>query len=169
MAFEAALEEDVLEDDPTTSAEDSIPTFHGYSASGNVTAPVVFVNGGTYQDFEDLVKANVSLKGKIGIAKYGGIFRGLKIKRAQELGMVGVLLYDDPGSDGTQTEANGYKQYPEGPARQASSVQRGTYAVMSRESIPPLFSPSLVFLVLMKQYTNTTNNRKRSVSQFCAG
>ena len=135
MSFEASLKEDVLEDDPTTSAEDSVPTFHGYSASGNVTGPVVFVNSGTYQDFEDLVKANVSLKGKIGIAKYGGIFRGLKVKRAQELGMVGVLLYDDPGSDGTQTEANGHKQYPEGPARQASSVQRGTYAMISHASI----------------------------------
>ncbi len=130
VAFEASLAEDVLEEDSTTGSPDSIPTFHGYSASGNVTGPVVFVNSGTYQDFEDLIKANVSLKGKIGIAKYGGIFRGLKVKRAQELGLLGVLLYDDPGLDGKHTSENGYKQYPDGPARQQSSVQRGTYRVL---------------------------------------
>ncbi len=127
VAFEASLTEDILDEDPTTGFAESIPTFHGYSASGNVTGPIVFINSGTYQDFEDLVRANVSLEGKIGIARYGGIFRGLKVKRAQELGMIGVLLYDDPGSDGKHTEENGYKQYPNGPARQASSVQRGTY------------------------------------------
>lgn len=69
VAFEATLKEDILEDDPTTSLEDSIPTFHGYSASGNVTAPFVYVNYGTYWDFEDLVKANISVKGKIAIAR----------------------------------------------------------------------------------------------------
>lgn len=56
VKFEASLEEDVLEEDPTTGLENRIPTFHGYSASGNVTAPYVYVNYGTYQDFEDLVK-----------------------------------------------------------------------------------------------------------------
>jgi N-acetylated-alpha-linked acidic dipeptidase len=86
----------------------------------------VFVNYGTYQDYEDLVAANVTLKGHIAIAKYGKIFRGLKVKRAQELGMIGVIIYTDPGDDGAVTEENGYKPYPEGEARQASSVQRGS-------------------------------------------
>ncbi|KAB5578650.1 hypothetical protein GE09DRAFT_557560 [Coniochaeta sp. 2T2.1] len=131
VEYEASLKEDVLKDDPTTGQENSIPTFHGYSASGNVTAPIVYVNYGTYQDYDDLIKANVSLKGKIAIVRYGGIFRGLKIKRAQELGMVGTILYTDPGDDGEITEANGYKRYPDGPARQASSVQRGSAEFLS--------------------------------------
>lgn len=59
VKFEASLEEDVLEEDPTTGLENRIPTFHGYSASGNVTAPYVYVNYGTYQDFEDLIKVGV--------------------------------------------------------------------------------------------------------------
>lgn len=131
MAFKASLTEDVLEDDPSTSLKDSIPTFHGYSANGNVTAPFVYVNYGTYQDFEDLVKAGIELEGKIAIAKYGGIFRGLKVKRAQELGVIGILIYSDPGDDGEKTEENGYKQYPEGPARNPSSVQRGSVEFLS--------------------------------------
>ena len=126
VKYEASLEEDVLKDDPTTGRDDRIMTFHGYSASGNVTGQYVYVNYGTYYDFEDLVAANVSLKGKIAIARYGGIFRGLKVKRAEELGMIGCVIYSDPGDDGEVTEENGNKTYPDGPARNPSSVQRGS-------------------------------------------
>ncbi len=132
VKYEAGLEEDVLDEDSTSGLEDRIPTFHGYSASGNVTAPYVYVNYGSYQDFEDLRKANVSLEGKIALIKYGGIFRGLKVKRAQELGMVGAVIYSDPGDDGQITEHNGNKTYPEGPAREPSSVQRGSTQFLSK-------------------------------------
>ncbi|KAE8151884.1 hypothetical protein BDV25DRAFT_138483 [Aspergillus avenaceus] len=134
VTFEASLEEDVLEEDHTSGLPDRVPTFHGYSASGNVTAPFVYVNFGTYADYQDLVDRNVSLEGKIAIAKYGRIFRGLKVKRAQELGMVGVILYDDPQQDGEITEENGYKAYPEGPARNPSAVQRGSTQFLSESS-----------------------------------
>ncbi|GMG11657.1 unnamed protein product [Aspergillus oryzae] len=127
VTFEATLEEDVLEEDGTSGLPDRVPTFHGYSATGNVTASFVYVNYGSYQDYQDLVDANVSLSGKIAIAKYGHIFRGLKVKRAQELGMVGVILYDDPEDDGEITEENGYKPYPEGPARNPSASQLINY------------------------------------------
>ena len=131
VKFEASLEEDVLEEDPTSGLENRISTFHGYSASGNVTAAYVYVNYGTYQDFEDLIKANISLKGKIAIAKYGGIFRGLKVKRAQDLGMVGTVIYTDPGDDGTNSDENGVETYPSGAARNPSSVQRGSTQFLS--------------------------------------
>ena len=131
VEHECSLEEDILEEDPTTSSEQSVPTFHGYSASGNVTAPYVYVNFGTFDDFEDLVKRNVSLKGKIALAKYGKIFRGLKTKRAQELGMIGCVIYSDPQEDGEITEADGYETYPKGPARNPSSVQRGSTSFLS--------------------------------------
>ncbi|KAL9612152.1 MAG: hypothetical protein Q9167_003231 [Letrouitia subvulpina] len=125
VKYECELEEDVLDEDPTTGLEDRIPTFHGYSANGNVTAQYVYVNFGTFGDFEDVVKANIPLEGKIAIVKYGRCFRGLKVKRAQELGMVGVVMYTDPQEDGEVTEENGYETYPNGPARNPSSVQRG--------------------------------------------
>ncbi|KAF1833853.1 Zn-dependent exopeptidase [Decorospora gaudefroyi] len=131
VRYEARLEEDVLDEDETSQLADRIPTFHGYSASGNVTAPYVFVNYGTYKDFEELRAANVSLEGKIALAKYGGVFRGLKVKRAQEMGMVGVVMYTDPGDDGALTEKNGNATYPDGPAREPSSVQRGSVQFLS--------------------------------------
>ncbi len=126
------MEEDVIDEDPTSGLDNRIPTFHGYSASGNVTSQYVYVNFGTYHDFEDLIQANVSLKGNIALVKYGHVFRGLKVRRAQELGMIGVVMYTDPQEDGDVTEANGYKTYPDGPARNPSSVQRGSTQFLSR-------------------------------------
>lgn len=132
IKYECSMEEDILDEDPTSGLDNRIPTFHGYSASGNATAQYVYVNFGTYQDFADLVQANVSLEGNIALVKYGRIFRGLKVKRAQELGMVGVVMYTDPQEDGEITEENGYKTYPDGPARNPSSVQRGSTQFLSK-------------------------------------
>ena len=131
--YECTLKEDILDDDPTTS-DQTIPTFHGYSGSGNVTSQYVYVNFGTYLDFEELVEAGIDLKGKIALAKYGRVFRGLKVRRAQELGMIGIAIYTDPQEDGEITEENGYKQYPDGPARHPSSVQRGSAQYISMPS-----------------------------------
>lgn len=136
VTFEATLEEDVLEEDPTSGSADRVPTFHGYSASGNVTAQYVYVNYGTYQDFEDLKEVGIELEGKIALIKYGGIFRGLKVKRASELGMIGAVIYTDPGDDGDVTEENGYKAYPDGPARNPSSVQRGSVQYLCKAFFP---------------------------------
>jgi N-acetylated-alpha-linked acidic dipeptidase len=129
VKYEAKLEEDVLEEDPSTGLTTRIPTFHGYSASGDVTAQYVFANYGTFKDYDDLVKANVSLEGKISLVKYGHCFRGLKVKRAQELGMIGVIIYSDPGDDGVTERTNA--TYPEGPARESSSVERGSTQFLS--------------------------------------
>lgn len=54
----------------------------------------------------------VDLKGKIALARYGGLFRGLKVKNAQDHGMIGAVIFTDPGDDGNQTVANGYEAYP---------------------------------------------------------
>ncbi|OKL59530.1 hypothetical protein UA08_05426 [Talaromyces atroroseus] len=131
IAFEATLEEDVLEEDSTSGLPDRVPTFHGYSATGNVTAPFVYANFGTYEDYQDLIDAGISVEGKIVIVKYGGLFRGLKVKRAQDLGAVGVIIYSDPQEDGDVTELNGYEAYPAGPARNPSAVQRGSVQFLS--------------------------------------
>jgi len=58
------------------------------------------------------VELGVQLKGKIALAKYGGNFRGIKVKNAQEHGMIGCVLFTDPGDDGNVTEAKGYAAYP---------------------------------------------------------
>ncbi|ODV93630.1 hypothetical protein PACTADRAFT_45879 [Pachysolen tannophilus NRRL Y-2460] len=126
-----SLKEDELEDDPTTFGGNLVPTFHGYSANGNVTAEYIYVNYGRKEDFIKLIENNISINGKIVIARYGEIHRGLKVKFAQENGAVGVLLYSDPGDDHGITTENGYAAYPDGPARNPSSVQRGSVMYLS--------------------------------------
>lgn len=62
---------------------------------------------------------------------YGGPFRGLKVKNAQDFGMIGAVLFTDPVDDGEITVANGYTAYPDGPARNPTSVQRGSVEFLS--------------------------------------
>jgi N-acetylated-alpha-linked acidic dipeptidase len=54
-----------------------------------------------------------------------------QIKRAQELGAAGVLIYSDPRDDGYVTVGNGFAPYPAGPARNPTSVQRGSVQFIS--------------------------------------
>ena len=55
-----------------------------------------------------MFRAGIDLNGTIVLTRYGGIFRGLKVKGAQELGAAGVLIYSDLRDDGTVTIENGY-------------------------------------------------------------
>ena len=92
-----------------------------------------FLGYGSKRDFESLEANGYDLRKEptIVLVKYGKVFRGLKVKAAQEAGAIGCLIYSDPGDDGEKTIKNGYKAYPEGPARQPSSVQRGSVQFLS--------------------------------------
>ncbi|KAK2805671.1 hypothetical protein FQN51_009174 [Onygenales sp. PD_10] len=129
--WNADLEEDVLPLDDTTSYPNRVPIFHGYSATGQAAAEYVYVGRGQQVDFDRLVELGISLEGKIAVAKYGGPFRGLKVKNAQDHGMIACIIFTDPIDDGNVTEANGYAAYPDGPARNPSSVQRGSVQFLS--------------------------------------
>jgi N-acetylated-alpha-linked acidic dipeptidase len=108
-----------------------VPSFHGYSASGNVSAPYIYVGRGERADFQTLMDLGIDLKGKIALARYGGSFRGLKVKNAQEHGMIGCVIFTDPADDGNVNSDNGYAAYPDGPAREPTSVQRGSVQFLS--------------------------------------
>ena len=80
---------------------------------------MVYVNYGMPDDYDALAQRGIDVKGKIVLARYGGGWRGLKPKLAQEHGAVGCLIYSDPADDGY---ADG-DVYPQGrrPARSAAS------------------------------------------------
>ena len=69
----------------------------------------------------------LSVEGKIVLVRYGGAFRGLKVKEAQERGAIGVLIYSDPADDGYMRG----DVYPDGPMRPASAIQRGSVQYLS--------------------------------------
>jgi len=133
--FRASLSETPLADDPTTAQTDlQLPTYNAYSADGDVTAPLVYVNFGVPDDYERLERLGVDVKGKIVIARYGGGWRGIKPKVAAEKGAVGCIIYSDPRDDGySQGEV-----YPAGPFRPPQGVQRGSVADMPLYSGDPL-------------------------------
>ena len=116
------VREDVVPEDPSSASKKIVPLFNGYGASGDITAPLVYVNYGLPNDYEDLKKAGVEVKGKIAIARYGNSFRGVKAKVAEDNGAIGLIIYSDPADDGyTQGDV-----YPKGPWRPDSSAQRGS-------------------------------------------
>jgi N-acetylated-alpha-linked acidic dipeptidase len=96
--------------------------FNAYSASADVTAPLVYVNYGLPDDYKKLDQMGVSVKGKIAIARYGRVFRGVKAKVAEERGVAGLLIYSDPSEDGFSRG----NVYPRGPYRSPTAVQRGS-------------------------------------------
>jgi N-acetylated-alpha-linked acidic dipeptidase len=121
--YKAKLEEQTLSEDHTSGQKsEQLPSYNAYSADGDVTSELVFVNRGIPADYEELERMGVDVKGKIVIARYGGSWRGIKPKVAYEHGAIGCLIYSDPADDGyTQGET-----YPEGPFRNKSGVQRGS-------------------------------------------
>ncbi len=129
--FVARLEEPALPDDPTSNQKrEQLPTYNAYSADGDVTAPLVYVNYGVPADYETLERLGISVKGAIVIARYGGSWRGIKPKVAHEHGAVGALIYSDPRDDGFGAG----ETYPAGPFRPKDGVQRGS--VMDMPTYP---------------------------------
>ena len=121
--FRAKLEEPPIAVDPTSDqTAEQLPTYNAYSADGDVTAKLVYVNYGVREDYEQLDRIGISVKGAIVIARYGHGWRGTKPKVAAEHGAVGCIIYSDPKGDG-------YFQgdsYPKGGWRSSEGVQRGS-------------------------------------------
>ncbi len=120
--FQALLTEPALKEDATSGQPDQLPTYNCWSADGEVTGDLVFVNYGLPADYEILASFGIDVKGKIVIAKYGRSWRGIKPKVAQEHGAIGCIIYSDPKDDG-------YYQgdvYPKGAFKNEYGVQRGS-------------------------------------------
>jgi N-acetylated-alpha-linked acidic dipeptidase len=121
--FTAKLEEPTVPEDPTSGQHDEqLPTYNAYSADGDVTGPLVYVNYGVPADYEQLERLGISVKGAIVIARYGESWRGIKPKVGAEHGAVGCLIFSDPSGDG-------YYQgdvFPAGAFRPRDGVQRGS-------------------------------------------
>jgi N-acetylated-alpha-linked acidic dipeptidase len=119
----AKLQEPVVAVDPTSNqTSEQLPTYNAYSIDGDVTAPLVYVNYGNRDDYEQLDRLGVSVKGAIVIARYGEGWRGIKPKVAGEHGAIGCIIYSDPKGDG-YFEGD---DYPQGGWRPREGVQRGS-------------------------------------------
>ena len=117
------IEEKAVPEDPDTKNPDVGIPYNAYSRSGDITAPLVYANGGNPQDYDLLEKHGIGVKGKIALVRYSFpySYRGFKALTAEKRGLAGLLIYSDPKEDG---EARG-PVFPNGPWGPLSHIQRG--------------------------------------------
>ena len=133
--FKARLSEPPIAGDSTSSqTKDELPAYNVYGADGDVTADLVYVNHGMPDDYKELERQGVSVKGRIVLTRYGGGWRGLKPKLAYEHGAVGCLIYSDPRDDGYGEGDT----YPKGGYRPPDAMQRGSVQDLTLYSGDPL-------------------------------
>src|SRR6202161_3040257 len=133
--FKALLTEPPIEGDRTsTQTKDELPAYNVYGADGDVTAELIYVNQGMPEDYKELERLGLSVKGRIVLTRYGGGWRGLKPKLAYEHGAVGCLIYSDPRDDGYGAGDT----YPKGGSPPPDAVQRGSVEDMTLYSGDPL-------------------------------
>lgn len=121
--FEASLREDGYEVDKDSWSSDIGLTYLGMSASGDVTAEVIYANSGNPADYDWLESQGIDPEDKIAIVRYSMpySYRGFKAWEAQRRGVKALIIYSDPAEDG-------YKKgevFPNGPWGPESHIQRG--------------------------------------------
>jgi N-acetylated-alpha-linked acidic dipeptidase len=117
-----ATQEEPYAEDKDTSDPRAAIGFNTYSASGEVTAQVIYVNYGNLEDYRELETRGLSVQGKIVLARYGKSYRGIKARLAEEHKAAGLILYSDPDDDGYDAG----DVFPHGPWRPRSGIQRGS-------------------------------------------
>ncbi|MEA3150499.1 MAG: N-acetylated-alpha-linked acidic dipeptidase [Gammaproteobacteria bacterium] len=131
----AKLREPPVDGDSTSRRiQDELPPYNVYGADGDVTAGLIYVNQGMPDDYKELERQGIDVKGRIVLVRYGGGWRGLKPKLAYEHGAVGCLIYSDPRDDGYGAG----DAYPQGGYRPRDSVQRGSVQDLTLYSGDPL-------------------------------
>lgn len=128
VVYRTRLREEPLRQDADTKNSEISKAYFGFSASGDVTAPVIYANFGNPEDYAYLRTHGIDVRGKIVLVRYSGpygqrgySYRGFKAYTAQKLGAAAILIYSDPAQDGY---AKG-KVFPNGPWGPASNIQRG--------------------------------------------
>ena len=123
VRYVASLREDAYEVDPDTSNPRVSRGYASLSASGEVTAPVIYAHSGNPDDYALLKKHGIDPRGKIALVRYSNpySYRGFKALTAQQEGAAAILIYSDPAEDGYVRG----KVFPEGPWGPESHIQRG--------------------------------------------
>ena len=121
--YRASLREAPYDVDPDTKNPRVHSAYSSMSASGDVTAELVYAHSGNPEDYEVLKKNGIDVRGKVVIVRYSNpySYRGFKALTAQQLGVAALLIYSDPQEDG---EKQG-KVFPDGPWGPETHIQRG--------------------------------------------
>jgi N-acetylated-alpha-linked acidic dipeptidase len=123
--WRASMREDRIAEDPYTHISPELAglPYHAYSASGDVTGPVVYAGSGNPSDYDRLAARGIDVRERIVLVRYSVpySYRGFKALTAQQRGAAGILIYSDAADDG----AGKGRVYPDGPWGPESHIQRG--------------------------------------------
>jgi N-acetylated-alpha-linked acidic dipeptidase len=123
VAYKAGLREAAYDADPDTKNPEVRGAWTSMSASGEITAPIVYAHSGNPADYEVLKQHGIDVNGKIVLVRYSNpySYRGFKALTAQRMGAAGMLVYSDPAEDGYKKG----KVFPDGPWGPETHIQRG--------------------------------------------
>jgi N-acetylated-alpha-linked acidic dipeptidase len=123
VVYKAALREAPYDVDPDTKNPEVRGAWTSMSASGEITAPIVYAHSGNPPDYDVLKQHGIDVKGKIVLVRYSNpySYRGFKALTAQRMGAAGMLVYSDPAEDGYKKG----KVFPDGPYGPETHIQRG--------------------------------------------
>jgi N-acetylated-alpha-linked acidic dipeptidase len=128
--YRALLREMPISGDADLKNKSISSAWSGMSASGDVTAPLVYAHSGNPEDYELLRKQGIDVKGKVVLVRYSNpySYRGFKALTAEREGAAAILIYSDPAEDGYRKG----KVDPVGPWGPEYHIQRGaiTYDFM---------------------------------------
>ncbi|MGD0163566.1 MAG: M28 family metallopeptidase [Candidatus Sulfotelmatobacter sp.] len=128
--YRALLRELPVSGDPDMKNKSISSAWSGMSASGEVTAPLVYAHSGNPEDYALLRQQGIDVKGKVVLVRYSNpySYRGFKALTAQREGAAAILIYSDPAEDGYKKG----KVVPNGPWGPEYHIQRGaiTYDFM---------------------------------------
>jgi N-acetylated-alpha-linked acidic dipeptidase len=128
--YRAGLRELPVPGDPDMKNKSISSAWSGMSASGEVTAPLVYAHSGNPEDYELLRQQGIDVKGKVVLVRYSNpySYRGFKALTAEREGAAAILIYSDPAEDGYKKG----KVVPNGPWGPEYHIQRGaiTYDFM---------------------------------------
>ncbi|MBZ5627792.1 MAG: M28 family metallopeptidase [Acidobacteriia bacterium] len=123
VTYKAELREAPYADDSDTRNPRVKSAYLGLSASGEVTAPIVYARSGNPEDYEVLRKNGMDVRGKIVLVRYSNpySYRGFKALTAEREGAAAMIVYSDPAEDGYKRG----KVFPDGPWGPETHFQRG--------------------------------------------
>jgi N-acetylated-alpha-linked acidic dipeptidase len=128
--YRAILRELPVPGDPDSKNKSISSAWSGMSASGEVTAPLVYAHSGNPEDYDLLRRQGIDVKGKVVLVRYSNpySYRGFKALTAEREGAAALLIYSDPAEDGFKKG----KVVPNGPWGPEYHIQRGaiTYDFM---------------------------------------
>ncbi|MFN9993032.1 MAG: M28 family peptidase [Phycisphaerales bacterium] len=118
--------------DSDTDHPDLTIGWNAYSGSGEVTGEVVYAHFGRDEDFARLKELGIDVKDKIVLARYGGNYRGYKVKFAEAAGAKGLIIFSDPADVGFVLGPG----YPEGTFYNECCIQRGSIVTLGYQGDP---------------------------------